>query len=229
MSRGPFQPSRMLAARLRRGFTVNTLAEAMGLDRRTISRHDAGLLAPSAKHLRAAARALRFPERFFLGSDIGVLAPEAASFRWSSKQTARQRDMALGSAAVAGAIASPLMQPSASGRWVGIRIVTFEACSGFTRVTAHRIAQPPKATFVARLRPGRLPDQTARQFPDLSTIVRVRPSLTDDSRLRGALPGADIVSPNMLDGIVPAVRRISSYLLSRERSQHIAGSRHPSE
>jgi hypothetical protein len=34
------------------------------------------------------------------------------------------------------------------GRRVGIRIVTFEACSGFTRVTAHRIPQPPKATFV---------------------------------------------------------------------------------
>jgi hypothetical protein len=39
-------------------------------------------------------------------------------------------------------IASPLMQPSI-GRRVGIRIVTFEACSGFTHVTARRIAQPP--------------------------------------------------------------------------------------
>src|SRR5262249_60750912 len=28
-------------------------------------------------------------------------------------------------------------------RRIGIRIVTFEACSGFTRVTARRIAQPP--------------------------------------------------------------------------------------
>ena len=41
-------------------------------------------------------------------------------------------------------IASPLMQPSPNGRRVGIRIVTFEACSGFTHVTAHRIAQSPK-------------------------------------------------------------------------------------
>jgi hypothetical protein len=39
------------------------------------------------------------------------------------------------------------MQPSPNGRRVGIRIVTFEACSGFTHVTAHRIAQPPKATL----------------------------------------------------------------------------------
>ncbi|HLQ92542.1 MAG TPA: hypothetical protein VK148_21170, partial [Xanthobacteraceae bacterium] len=37
---------------------------------------------------------------------------------------------------------------------VGIRIVTFEACSGFTHVTARRIAQPPKATFVTRLQPS---------------------------------------------------------------------------
>jgi hypothetical protein len=40
-------------------------------------------------------------------------------------------------------IASPLMQPSPIGRRIGIRIVTFEACSGFTHVTARRIAQPP--------------------------------------------------------------------------------------
>jgi len=41
---------------------------------------------------------------------------------------------------------------------VGIRDITFEACSGFTRVTAHWLAQPPKAAFVARLRPVRLPE-----------------------------------------------------------------------
>jgi hypothetical protein len=31
-------------------------------------------------------------------------------------------------------IASPLIQPSPNGRRVGIRIVTFEACSGFTHL-----------------------------------------------------------------------------------------------
>ena len=40
-------------------------------------------------------------------------------------------------------IASPLTRPSPNGRRVGIRIVTFEACSGFTHVTARQIAQPP--------------------------------------------------------------------------------------
>src|SRR5262249_16247703 len=45
-------------------------------------------------------------------------------------------------------ITSPLVQHSPYGRRVCIRIDTFEACSGFTRVTARRIAQPPKVTFV---------------------------------------------------------------------------------
>ncbi len=59
-------------------------------------------------------------------------------------------------------IASPFTRPSPKLRRVGIRNFTFEACSGFTRVTAHRIAQPPKAAFVTRLRPGQLPDRAAR-------------------------------------------------------------------
>src|SRR6516165_5223208 len=87
---------------------------------------------------------------------------------------------------------SPLTRPSPNGRRVGIRIVTFEACSGFTRVTARRIAQPPKATFVTKLQPSQLPGQAARQLPDQSTTLRVESSSTDDSRLRGALPLADI-------------------------------------
>ena len=57
-------------------------------------------------------------------------------------------------------------RPSPNLRRVGIRDFTFEACSGFTRVTARWIAQPPQAAFVARLRPGRLPRQTACQLPD---------------------------------------------------------------
>jgi hypothetical protein len=51
-------------------------------------------------------------------------------------------------------------------RRVGIRNFTFEACSGFTYVTACRIAQPPSAAFVARLQPARLPRQAACQLPD---------------------------------------------------------------
>jgi len=72
-------------------------------------------------------------------------------------------------------IASPLMQPSPNGRRVGIRIVTFEGCSSFTHVTAHRIAQPPEAAFVTRLQPFRLPGRAARQLPDQSTTRWILP------------------------------------------------------
>ena len=71
-------------------------------------------------------------------------------------------------------------------------IASCEACSGFTHVTARRIAQPPKAAFVTRLQPFRLPGQAARQLPDQSTTLWVESSSTDDSRLRGAPPWADI-------------------------------------
>src|SRR5882672_10645697 len=80
----------------------------------------------------------------------------------------------------------PTRAASPNDRRVGIRIRTFEACSGFTHVTAHRIAQSPKATFVTRLQPFRLPGRAARQLPDQSTTLWVDSSSTGDSRLRGA-------------------------------------------
>src|SRR5215211_5593458 len=83
-------------------------------------------------------------------------------------------------------IASPLTRPSPLFGRVGIRNFTFEACSSFTHVTARWIAQPPKAAFVTRLRPGQLPDQAARQLPDQSTTLWVDPSPTGDTRRRGA-------------------------------------------
>jgi len=79
---------------------------------------------------------------------------------------------------VLASIASRSMLPSPLRRRVSIRIFTFEACSGFTHVTARWIARPPKAAFVTRLRPGRLPGRAARQLPDQSTIIWVDPSST---------------------------------------------------
>ena len=83
-------------------------------------------------------------------------------------------------------IASPSTRPSPLFRRVGIHIFTFEACSGFTHVTARWIAQPPKAAFVTRLQPGQSPSQTARQLPDQSTTLWVEPTSTGDTRLRNA-------------------------------------------
>ena len=84
-------------------------------------------------------------------------------------------------------IASPFTRPSPFLRRVGIHNFTFEACSGFTHVTARWIAQPPKAAFVTRLRPVRLPVQAARQLPDQSTTLWVESSSTGVTRLWGAL------------------------------------------
>jgi hypothetical protein len=108
------------------------------------------------------------------------------------------------------------MQPSPNGRRVGIRIVTFEACSGFTHVTARRIAQPPKVTFVTRLQPSQLPSRTARQLPDLSTSIRVRSSLTDGSRPRGALPSLDSCTAAKSRHL-PVIRRTSRPLHNSRR------------
>jgi hypothetical protein len=83
-------------------------------------------------------------------------------------------------------IASPTVLPSPYRGRVGIRNFTFEACSGFTRVTARRVARPPKAAFVTRLRSSQLPNQTARQLPDLSTPIWVAPSSTGHPCLFGA-------------------------------------------
>src|SRR5262249_9268167 len=102
-------------------------------------------------------------------------------------------------------ITSPLTRPSPNGRRVGIRIVTFEACSGFTRVTARRIAQLPKATFVTRLQSLRLPARAARQLPDQSTTLRGESSSTGNPRLRGALPKPDLCSAANIRQGFPAV------------------------
>src|SRR4051812_16374861 len=84
-------------------------------------------------------------------------------------------------------VASPSARPSPKLRRVGVRDFTFEAYSGFTHVTACRIAQSPEATFVTRLRPGRLPLRTARQLPAQPTSRWVEPSSTGKPRRLGAL------------------------------------------
>ena len=55
-------------------------------------------------------------------------------------------------------------RPSPFFRRVGIHIVTFEACSRFTRVTACQVARPPDVGLIARLRPGQFPGSDARQL-----------------------------------------------------------------
>src|SRR5512144_2924728 len=68
-------------------------------------------------------------------------------------------------------------RPSPNLRRVGIRDFTFEACSGFTRVTARRIAQPPSAAFVARLQLSRLPAKPLASYQIKPTTVWVEPAV----------------------------------------------------
>jgi len=58
----------------------------------------------------------------------------------------------------------------------------FEACSGFTYYGRRICPQPPKATFVTRLRSRQLPSKTLRQLPDLIDIYRVEPSSHQKTR-----------------------------------------------
>ena len=53
-------------------------------------------------------------------------------------------------------VSSRLLLPSQESSRVGVHHLRFEACSGFTRVTACRVAQPSYGTFVTR--PNPLPD-----------------------------------------------------------------------
>jgi hypothetical protein len=65
------------------------------------------------------------------------------------------------------------MRPSPNLGRVGVRILTFEACSGFTRVTARWIAQPPKGGLCRKAsaqpvtQPSRLPaTRPTDNYPD---------------------------------------------------------------
>ena len=80
-------------------------------------------------------------------------------------------------------------RPSPFLRRVGIRNFTFEACSGFTRVTAHWIAQPPKAAFVARLRPASHPDKPLASYQINRQLLWILPPLVLRALGRTEKPG----------------------------------------
>ncbi len=96
-----FNPSRLTWARRRRGMTKTRLARAISVELRSVTAYEAGEFAPESDRLDQIAHVLKFPERFFFGDDIAEPALDTASFRSMSKMTAGQRDIALGSGAVA--------------------------------------------------------------------------------------------------------------------------------
>lgn len=96
-----FSPSRLTLARKRRGLTMSRLADAIGVEPRSISAYEKGEFSPDTDRLVAISRALRFPVGFFEGPELDEPSPDNASFRALSRMTAAKRDCALGAGAVA--------------------------------------------------------------------------------------------------------------------------------
>ena len=96
-----FNPTRLTWARRRRGMTKTHLAASIGVNLRSVSAYETGEFNPEHDRLVAIVHTLKFPQDFFFGDDIEEPAIDTASFRSLSKMTARQRDTALGSGAVA--------------------------------------------------------------------------------------------------------------------------------
>jgi len=87
-------------------------------------------------------------------------------------------------------------RPSPFFRRVGIHIVTFEACSSFTRVTACTVARPPDVGLIARLRPRPFPGSDARQRSSPTNNDWSGSFPPGDLRLGGALKkSTDTSSP----------------------------------
>jgi Zn-dependent peptidase ImmA (M78 family)/DNA-binding XRE family transcriptional regulator len=96
-----FSPGRLTLARQRRKLTKKSLADALGLDQKTIIRYEAGEVSPPDNTLSALAKFLQFPTEFFIGPDIDEPQPDAASFRSLSTMPARDRDAALAAGSLA--------------------------------------------------------------------------------------------------------------------------------
>jgi Zn-dependent peptidase ImmA (M78 family)/DNA-binding XRE family transcriptional regulator len=100
-----FTPSRLVLARKRRGVTKKELADRAGISTRILTSYESDEKRPSASTLARLAEVLDFQIGFFVGPDLEEPPIGASSFRALSNLTARRRDQALGSGALALALA----------------------------------------------------------------------------------------------------------------------------
>jgi Zn-dependent peptidase ImmA (M78 family)/DNA-binding XRE family transcriptional regulator len=96
-----FNPSRLVLARKRQGWTKAQLASEANLSTRILFAYERFEKEPSPDTLSVLADLLRFPVDFFYGPDLDEPSLESASFRSLKKLTARNRDQALASGALA--------------------------------------------------------------------------------------------------------------------------------
>ena len=96
-----FNASRLVLARKRRGLSKKALAEAIGVQPRSISGFENSEFCPSTHTVNQLVRTLKFPVEFFEGFEIDVPPRDAVSFRSFSRMSARERDAALGACGIA--------------------------------------------------------------------------------------------------------------------------------
>ncbi|MET0049966.1 MAG: XRE family transcriptional regulator [Candidatus Thiodiazotropha sp.] len=97
-----FSPVRLSIARKRRQMTKKSLAEHAGISQVTLTRIETGqTVEPEEDTISLIAKTLRYPKKFFYLDDCEELTPKSVSFRSLSSLTARQRDAALASGALA--------------------------------------------------------------------------------------------------------------------------------
>ncbi|MDO8753432.1 MAG: ImmA/IrrE family metallo-endopeptidase, partial [Anaerolineales bacterium] len=77
------------------------MAEALGVQSRSVQGYEAGEYAPEPERLAQIAELLRFPQQFFFGDDLPVIADHTASFRSMSKMSAALKGSALGAGSIA--------------------------------------------------------------------------------------------------------------------------------
>ncbi|MBA3430642.1 MAG: helix-turn-helix transcriptional regulator, partial [Actinobacteria bacterium] len=101
-----FNYKRLDLARRRRGLTKGALAEAAGIKPRNLAAYEKHEYEPNALTLERLAAAVGFPKAFFFGADLDEPSEQGASFRSLSRMPARLRHQALGSGALAYALAN---------------------------------------------------------------------------------------------------------------------------
>lgn len=90
-----FVPSRLTAARKRRGVTITALNVDSGISTKSLSDYENGKKAPSAKTVALLARALEVPPEYFSRLPLEEVPEDAVSFRAPSKMPRRSKDIAL--------------------------------------------------------------------------------------------------------------------------------------
>lgn len=96
-----FCGQRLAFARSRRELTQKALAERIGIETRTIVGYESGEYPPSGEVSKKFSTLLRFPVEFFFQDEIEIPKTENVSFRSLSRMSAKKRDAALCSAALA--------------------------------------------------------------------------------------------------------------------------------